>query len=125
MASQQEKNDHGLLVDLLKETKINGEHLKTISKHLSDISYLVNGFTSGGSSLNGYLPDAGTLAYLSLMGPAIARHLDKTTGVEEILKGGVELSRRFTEEYAAYQSEQQPKDLIISLEFLTSEGTED
>lgn len=125
MTSKQEKNDHGLLIDLVKETKINGEHLKTISKQLADISYLVNGFTSGGSSLNGYLPDASLLAYLSLIGPAIARHLDKTTGLEELLKGGVELSKRFTEEYAAYQSEQQPKDLLSSLEFLTSEGTED
>lgn len=60
-----------------------------------------------------------------MIGPAIARHLDKTTGLEELLKGGVELSKRFTEEYAAYQSEQQPKDLLSSLEFLTSEGTED
>jgi|TARA_B100000530_G_scaffold143841_1_gene90042 hypothetical protein len=125
MTSKQEKNDHGLLIDLVKETKINGEHLKTISKQLADISYLVNGFTSGGSSLNGYLPDASLLAYLSVIGPAIARHLDKTTGLEELLKGGVELSKRFTEEYAAYQSEQQPKDLLSSLEFLTSEGTED
>jgi hypothetical protein len=125
MTSKQEKNDHGLLLDLVKETKINGEHLKTISKQLADISYLVNGFTSGGSSLNGYLPDASLLAYLSVIGPAIARHLDKTTGLEELLKGGVELSKRFTEEYAAYQSEQQPKDLLSSLEFLTSEGTED
>jgi len=125
MTSNQEKNDHGLLLDLVKETKINGEHLKTISKQLADISYLVNGFTSGGSSLNGYLPDASLLAYLSVIGPAIARHLDKTTGLEELLKGGVELSKRFTEEYAAYQSEQQPKDLLSSLEFLTSEGTED
>ncbi len=114
-----------MLLDLVKETKINGEHLKTISKQLADISYLVNGFTSGGSSLNGYLPDASLLAYLSVIGPAIARHLDKTTGLEELLKGGVELSKRFTEEYAAYQSEQQPKDLLSSLEFLTSEGTED
>ena len=125
MTSKQEKNDHGLLIDLVKETKINGEHLKTISKQLADISYLVNGFTSGGSSLNGYLPDASLLTYLSVIGPAIARHLDKTTGLEELLKGGVELSKRFTEEYAAYQSEQQPKDLLSSLEFLTSEGTED
>ena len=121
----QEKYEEGLLLVLVKETKINGEHLKTISKQLADISYLVNGFTSGGSSLNGYLPDASLLAYLSVIGPAIARHLDKTTGLEELLKGGVELSKRFTEEYAAYQSEQQPKDLLSSLEFLTSEGTED
>ncbi len=100
---------------------MNGEHLKTISKQLGDITYLLNGFTSGGASLNGYLPDAQLLAYLSLIGPTMARHLDKTIGIEEILKGGVELSKRFTEEYAAYQSEQQPKDLLSSLEFMTNE----
>lgn len=116
-----QKNDHGLLEELVRETKLNGEHLKIISKQLGDVTYLLNGFTSGGASLNGYLPDAQLLAYLSLIGPTMARHLDKTIGIEEILKGGVELSKRFTEEYAAYQSEQQPKDLLSSLEFLTNE----
>ena len=98
---------------------MNGEYLSIMSKQLEDIKYLLNGFTSGGASLNGYLPDSSLLAYLSLIGPALARHLDKTIGLEEILKGGVHISTRMVEEYAASQSERQPIDTLKnSLEFL-------
>ena len=42
--------------------------------------------------------------------------------LEEILKGGVHLSSRMVEEYAAYESERKPIDsLKNSLEFLEKE----
>lgn len=113
------KNQYQIQSDILDHLKMNGEYLSIMSKQLEDIKYLLNGFTSGGASLNGYLPDSSLLAYLSLIGPALARHLDKTIGLEEILKGGVHLSTRMVEEYAAYQSERQPIDTLKnSLEFL-------
>ena len=113
------KNQYQIQSEILDHLKMNGEYLSIMSKQLEDIKYLLNGFTSGGASLNGYLPDSSLLAYLSLIGPALARHLDKTIGLEEILKGGVHLSTRMVEEYAAYQSERQPIDTLKnSLEFL-------
>ena len=117
--NEEGKNQYQMISELLDHLKMNGEYLSIMSKQLEDIKYLLNGFTSGGASLNGYLPDSSMLAYLSLIGPALARHLDKTIGLEEILKGGVHLSSRMVEEYAAYQSERQPLDnLKNSLEFL-------
>jgi hypothetical protein len=114
-----EKNDHGLLLELLKETQINGEYLKGIHTLLSDLKFLLDGFTNQGASINGYVPDIGTLAYLSVVGPTLARKLEKTIGVEEILKGGVPLAQRMVEEFSAYQSTQQPQDrLANALEFL-------
>ena len=80
-----EKNDHGLLIELLKETQINGEYLKGIHTLLSDLKFLLDGFTNQGASINGYVPDIGTLAYLAVVGPTLARKLEKTVGVEEIL----------------------------------------
>ena len=116
---QSEKNDHGLLVELLKETQINGEYLKGIHTLLSDLKFLLDGFTNQGASINGYVPDIGTLAYLAVVGPTLARKLEKTVGVEEILKGGVPLAQRMVEEFSAYQSTQQPQDrLANALEFL-------
>ena len=114
-----EKNDHGLLIELLKETQINGEYLKGIHTLLSDLKFLLDGFTNQGASINGYVPDIGTLAYLAVVGPTLARKLEKTVGVEEILKGGVPLAQRMVEEFLAYQSTQQPQDrLANALEFL-------
>lgn len=114
-----EKNDHGLLLELLKETQINGEYLKGIHTLLSDLKFLLDGFTNQGASINGYVPDIGTLAYLAVVGPTLARKLEKTVGVEEILKGGVPLAQRMVEEFSAYQSTQQPQDrLANALEFL-------
>ncbi|MAV44570.1 MAG: hypothetical protein CMA30_08870 [Euryarchaeota archaeon] len=120
-----EKNDHQLLIDILKETQVNGEYLKIIAKTAEDLRYLLNGFTSGGASFNGYLPDTATLAYLILAGPVLARRLDNVTGIEEILKGLVHLSTQVTEEFSAYKSEQQQKDILNNaLEFLkTNEST--
>ena len=119
MKDPEGKNQYQIQSDILDHLKMNGEYLSIMSKQLEDIKYLLNGFTSGGASLNGYLPDSSLLAYLSLIGPALARHLDKTIGLEEILKGGVHLSSRMVEEYAAYQSERQPIDTLKnSLEFL-------
>ena len=119
MKNPEGKNQYQIQSDILDHLKMNGEYLSIMSKQLEDIKYLLNGFTSGGASLNGYLPDSSLLAYLSLIGPALARHLDKTIGLEEILKGGVHLSSRMVEEYSAYQSERQPIDTLKnSLEFL-------
>ena len=114
-----EKNDHGLLIELLKETQINGEYLKGIHTLLSDLKFLLDGFTNQGASINGYVPDIGTLAYLAVVGPTLARKLEKAVGVEEILKGGGPLAQRMVEEFSAYQSTQQPQDrLANALEFL-------
>ena len=51
----------------------------------------------------------------------MARKLDNVKGIEEILKGMVHLSSQVTEEYSAYQEQQQQKDILSNaLEFLNS-----
>ena len=120
--NEEGKNQYQMMSELLDHLKMNGEYLSIMSKQLEDIKYLLNGFTSGGASINGYLPDTSMLAYLSLIGPALARHLDREVSLEEILKGGVHLSSRMVEEYAAYESERKPIDALKnSLEFLEKE----
>ena len=89
------------------------EHQKQLTSQVSDLVYLLNGFTSGGASFNGYLPDAFVTAYLSVLGPVVAEKLKKQDiGLEEIMKGGTLLARRLLEELSAYRSEQEGKDVL-------------
>ena len=89
------------------------ESQKQLNTQLSDLVYLVNGFTSGGASFNGYLPDAFVTAYLSVLGPVLAERFKKQDiGLEEMMKGGTLLARRLLEELSAYRSEQEGKDVL-------------
>lgn len=82
-------------------------------EHLRDMHYLLNGFTNGGASLNGYVPDAFTNAYLSVLGPVLAKRLDSNElDLEELMKGATLLSRRLLEELSAYRSEQEGRDVL-------------
>lgn len=108
---------------LLKELLITQ---KETNKHLSELIYLLNGFTNGGASLNGIMPDLAFLAYLHVVGPALARHLDDKVGAEEIKKGGVHLGKSLIEEYSAFAACNTPEDSIYkSLEFLNNTGKDD
>mgnify|MGYP001166743557 FL=1 len=82
-------------------------------EHLRDLSHLVNGFTNGGASLNGYIPDAFVQAYLSVVAPILAERLGKEeVNIEELMKGATLLARQLLEELSAYRSEQEAKDII-------------
>lgn len=112
-------NQYALMQEQLKAQK----ETNTL---LGELIYLLNGFTNGGASLNGYVPDLAFLAYLHVVGPALARHLDDKIGAEEIKKGGVHLGKSLIEEYAAFTSCNKPVDSIYkSLEFLNNTGSDD
>ena len=57
-------------------------------EQLRNISELLDGFTNGGASLNGYIPDAFVQAYVSVVGPVLAERLgDQDVDLEELMKG--------------------------------------
>jgi hypothetical protein len=112
-------NQYALLQELLNTQK-------ETNRLLGELHYLLNGFTNGGASLNGIMPDIAFLAYLHVVGPALARHLDDKVGPEEIKKGGVHLGKSLIEEFAAFTSCQKPEDSIYkSLEFLNNTGKDE
>tara|TARA_R100001443_G_scaffold16704_5_gene27072 strand:- start:1544 stop:1912 length:369 start_codon:yes stop_codon:yes gene_type:complete len=93
------------------------------NKLLRELLQVLNGFTNSGASLQTIIPTNAFLAYLSVVGPAIARHLDESIGAEEIKKGGVHLGKSLMEEFSAFSSCQTPEDQIYkSLEFLNNTG---
>lgn len=86
---------------------------KTLGEQLRDLVYLVNGFTSGGASLNGYTIDPMTMAYLAIMGPALAQKLiEQPSDLPELMKGSTLLARQLLEELAAYRTERSPIDYV-------------
>jgi hypothetical protein len=83
---------------------------------LHTLNQVIYGFTNGGASLNGYIPDAFVSAYVSVLGPALAKRLDKDDiGLEELMKGATLLARRLLEELNAYRSEQEGRDVLADL----------
>ena len=111
-------NQYALLKEQVKQQK-------ETNRLLSELVYLLNGFKNGGARLNGIVPGLDFLAYLHVIGPALARHLDDKIGAEEIKKGGVHLAQSCVEEFSAFSSCQDPKDKVISsLEFLNNPGSE-
>jgi hypothetical protein len=105
---------------LLTEVKVLNAHVQqsliqqgAIYDALQELNYMINGFTAGGASLNGYIPDAFVHAYVALLGPALAQRFAKDEmGIEELMKGGCLMARTLLEELAAYRSEQEARDVV-------------
>ena len=85
-------------------------------EQLHALNQLMQGFTNNGASLNGYIPDAFVSAYVSVLGPVLAKRLDKDDiGLEELMKGATLLARRLLEELNAYRSEQEGRDVLADV----------
>ena len=73
----------------------------------------MNGYTSGGASFNGYLPDSFLTAYISILGPALSQKMAVgESDLEEMMKGATILAKRLLEELAAYRTEQEGTDVL-------------
>ena len=103
---QELKGTNALLLKLL-EAQANQ------SRQLTELHYLLNGFSSGGASLSAYISDPMTQAYLALMGPALAARLaDQGLELPELMKGATLLARQLLEELSAYRSERGSLDYL-------------
>jgi hypothetical protein len=90
---------------------IEGQRMHT--EQLENLTYLVNGFTSGGASFSAYQCDQMTLAYLALMGPLLAQRMDMgATDINGLIKGGTMLARQLLDELSAYRSQQGSFDYL-------------
>ena len=99
--------------------KINAQLVKQnqtqekLLKSVQNLEYLVNGYTSGGASFNGYLPDSFLTAYISILGPALSQKMAVgESDLEEMMKGATILAKRLLEELAAYRTEQEGTDVL-------------
>lgn len=94
------------LAELLKQQTIT-------NKALAELHYLVNGFTSEGSSFQAHQIDQFTAAYLAVLGPLVAGRLAQDPmSLPEMMKGAAVLAKQLLEELAAYRSERSGLDLL-------------
>lgn len=85
----------------------------TTNKALAEIHYLVNGFTSEGSSFQAQQVDQFTAAYIAVLGPLVAGRLAQDPiSLPEMMKGAAVLAKQLLEELAAYRSERSGLDLL-------------
>ena len=106
-----------LLLAELKETNSLlqefGARQQVQAEQLENITYLLNGFTSGGASFSAYQCDQMTLAYLALMGPLLAQRMDMgAADINELINGGTMLARQLLDELSAYRSQQGSFDYL-------------
>ena len=98
-----------ITAQLIKQNQTQDKLLKSVQ----NLEYLVNGYTSGGASFNGYLPDSFLTAYISILGPALSQKMAVgESDLEEMMKGATILATRLLEELAAYRSEQEGTDVL-------------
>lgn len=98
-----------ITAQLVKQNQTQEKLLKSVQ----NLEYLVNGYTSGGASFNGYLPDSFLTAYISILGPALSQKMAVgESDLEEMMKGATILAKRLLEELAAYRSEQEGTDVL-------------
>lgn len=89
------------------------QQLARANKTLADLQYLVNGFTSEGSSFQAHQVDQFTSAYIAVLGPLVARRMAQDPmPLPEMMKGAAVLAKQFLEELAAYRSERSGLDLL-------------
>lgn len=98
-----------ITAQLVKQNQTQDKLLKSVQ----NLEYLVNGYTSGGASFNGYLPDSFLTAYISILGPALSQKMAVgESDLEEMMKGATILAKRLLEELAAYRTEQEGTDVL-------------
>ena len=98
-----------ITAQLVKQNQTQEKLLKSVQ----NLEYLVNGYTSGGASFNGYLPDSFLTAYISILGPALSQKMAVgESDLEEMMKGATILAKRLLEELAAYRTEQEGADVL-------------
>ena len=98
-----------ITAQLIKQNQTQEKLLKSVQ----NLEYLVNGYTSGGASFNGYLPDSFLTAYISILGPALSQKMAVgESDLEEMMKGATILAKRLLEELAAYRTEQEGTDVL-------------
>ena len=98
-----------ITAQLVKQNQAQEKLLKSVQ----NLEYLVNGYTSGGASFNGYLPDSFLTAYISILGPALSQKMAVgESDLEEMMKGATILAKRLLEELAAYRTEQEGTDVL-------------
>lgn len=105
---------------LAEQQRKTNEHLIRIHKALADLTKLVDGFTSGGSSFRAYQLDPMVAVYAAILGPVLSDRLDGQAAaaggdyISEMTKGSAVLARKLLRILDEYRANREGLDYIES-----------
>ena len=108
------------VASLAEQQRKTNEHLVRIHKALADVTTLLDGFTSGGSSFRAYQVDPMVLVYAAILGPVLSDRLDGQAAnaggdyISEMTKGSAVLARQLLRTLDEYRSSREGLDYIES-----------
>lgn len=106
-----------LLDALLAQARKQSEQLQRLTRAVGELSTLVDGFTSSGSSFRSYQLDPMVVAYAAILGPILGDRIDANVPkgeayIDEMLKGGAVMARQLLRNLDSYLSERGALDYL-------------
>jgi hypothetical protein len=108
------------IASLSQQQRKTNECLAEIHKALLDLTNLVDGFTSSGSSFRAYQLDPMVAVYAAILGPVLSDRLDGQAAaaggdyVEQMTKGSAVLARKLLRILDEYRANREGLDYIES-----------
>jgi len=105
---------------MAEQQRKTNEHLIRVHKALVDLTKLVDGFTSNGSSFRAYQLDPMVAVYAAILGPVLSDRLDGQAAaaggdyIAEMTKGSAVLARKLLRILDEYRANREGLDYIES-----------
>lgn len=105
---------------MAEQQRKTNEHLIRVHKALVDLTKLVDGFTSSGSSFRAYQLDPMVAVYAAILGPVLSDRLDGQAAaaggdyISEMTKGSAVLARKLLRILDEYRANREGLDYIES-----------
>lgn len=104
---------------MAEQQRKTNEHLIRIHKALADLTKLVDGFTSSGSSFRAYQVDPMIMVYAAILGPVLSDRLDSQASkggdyMADMTKGSAVLARQLLRTLDEYRGSREGMDYIES-----------
>lgn len=109
-----------LLAALLDHQVSQGQVLRRLDQRVEELSQLVDGFTSSGSSFRSYQLDPMVVAYAAILGPILGDRIDASVDkgddyVDDMLKGAAVMARKLLRVLDSYLAERRSLDYLESM----------
>lgn len=111
---------HQLLDVLVGVERRNEQHLQRLNNALRELTTMLDGFTSSGSSFRSYQFDPMVVAYACILGPILGDRIDANTAkgeayINDMMQGAAVMARQLLRTLDAYRSERGSLDYLENM----------
>lgn len=111
---------HQQLDVLVGVQRRNEQHLQRLNHALKELTTMLDGFTSSGSSFRSYQFDPMVIAYAAILGPILGDRIDAGVNkgeayVSEMMQGAAVMARQLLRTLDAYRSERGSLDYLETM----------